>query len=322
MDRAVLDLAADVREGLSANPRRLPPRLFYDAEGSALFEEITRLPEYYLTRTEEALLERHAGEMIAAASQGERLTAVELGAGSARKTVHLLRALVQAQGGGVFVPVDVSPAALELARASVTAAVPGLSVEPLEGRYRIALEALRHRPGRKLVLFIGSSIGNFDPDEALELLRDFRAGLSEGDSLLLGTDLAKDPAILQRAYDDDAGVTARFNKNVLARINRELGGNFDLDAFRHVALWNLERSRIEMHLESTREQDVTIAALDLTVHFAQGERLHTENSYKFDPARVDALLTAAGFSPRQRWTDPPGWFALTLASPGVTTDDR
>lgn len=308
-----LDLAADVREGLTATPRRLPARLFYDAEGSALFEQITDLPEYYLTRAETALFEQHADEILAAAGSG--LTVVELGAGSARKTIILLRALVERQDRVTFVPVDVSPAALELAKASVQRALPEVDVAPLEGRYRVSLRALQSRPGPKLVLFIGSSIGNFDPSEAIALLRDVRAAFGPGDSLLLGTDLKKSPSVLVPAYDDAAGVTARFNLNVLARINRELGANFALGRFRHLAVWNEERSRMEMHLESTAAQRVEIPRLGLSLDFAAGERIHTENSYKFTVEAVDAMFAEAGFRRVQTWTDPDGLFGEHLAVP-------
>lgn len=312
MSRVVLDIAADVEEGLTASPRRLPARLFYDARGSELFEDITRLPEYYLTRTEQQILQAHGEDIITAAGDG--LTVVELGAGSATKTVHVLAPLIRRQGRAVFVPVDVSRAALDFASAQVTRAVPGVEVEPLEGRYRVALQVLKGRPGRKLVLFIGSSIGNFDPAESLELLKDIRAGMHPTDTLLLGTDLVKAPAIILPAYDDAQGVTAAFNKNVLTRINRELQGDFDPDAFRHVALWNAEQARIEMHLESVKDQQVQIAALQLRLDFAEGERIHTESSHKFTLPQVRTLLSESGFELRQTWTDPKQWFGLHLAA--------
>ncbi len=311
MRRAILDIASDVREGLSRPAKSLPPRLFYDAEGSALFEEITRLPEYYLTRAEQALFDRHAEEILARA--GEALTLVELGAGSGEKTRTLMRAVLRRQPRATYMPVDVSAAALQMASSGLQREFPSLAIIPLEGRYRVALPALRSHPGRKLVLFIGSSIGNFDPPDAIALLRDVRGALSPGDALLLGTDLRKDPAVLVPAYDDAQGVTARFNLNVLALINRELGANFLLDQFRHVACWNASASRMEMHLESLREQTVSIRALRMEVHFGAGERIHTENSYKFTQESVDRMLDEAAFEREETWSDPQGLFTEHLA---------
>jgi L-histidine N-alpha-methyltransferase len=309
MDRLQLNLAHDVLTGLSRLPRSLPPRLLYDAAGSALFEEITRLPEYYLTRAESEIFAEHAEEIMESAPP----TLVELGAGSARKTKLLLPPLLARHPRVTFIPVDVSPAALEHAAASVRSSFPSVQVEPLEGRYRIALQELSARPGNKMVMFIGSSIGNFDPPDALALLRDLRAGMNPGDRLLLGTDLRKSPEVLLAAYDDAAGVTARFNLNLLTRLNRELEANFDLRAFRHLALWNDEESRIEMHLESLRDQEVLIRRLELSLKIKRGERIHTENSYKFTEPQVEAMLEESGFTPVQRWNDSRHRFAESLA---------
>lgn len=309
--RVVLDLASDVREGLTASPRRLPSRLFYDARGSALFEEITRLPEYYLTRTELALFRAHAGEMMAAA--GEGLVVVELGAGSGMKTQVLLEALLARQARVTYLPVDVSRAALEMAKGSLERTFPrGLEVHPLEGRYRIALQGLAAHPGRKLVLWIGSSIGNFEPKDAVALLRDVREALTAHDALLLGTDLEKDPALLVPAYDDAQGITRAFNLNLLERINRELSGNFDVGAFHHVAVWNPEQHRMESYLESARAQTVRIDALGLEVPFERGERIHTEYSYKYTLASVDQILAQSGFRRERTWMDERQWFAEHL----------
>jgi L-histidine N-alpha-methyltransferase len=308
---ASLDVAADAKEGLLAHPKRLPPRLFYDAQGSALFEQITTLPEYYPTRTELGLFEAHGAQMLAQA--GRALTIVELGAGSGAKTRVLLRALLAQQPRATYVPVDVSRTALEQCARSLEGEFPALEVVPLEGRYRIALPQLSRMSGRKLVLFIGSSIGNFEPAEAVALLRDLREGLRPGDALLLGTDLVKPAEVLEPAYDDAQGVTARFNLNMLARLNRELGANFALERFRHVALWNAQASRIEMHLESTTEQSVHLSALGLDIRLSAGERIHTENAYKFSLGSVASLLDAAGYSLERTWTDPRGWFADHLA---------
>jgi len=307
----VSSIGTDVHEGLTATPKQLPPRLFYDAEGSALFEAITRLPEYYLTRSELEIFDRHAPEIMARAGDG--LTLVELGAGTAHKTRVLIRALLERQEKATFYPIDVSASALEVAAKSLSAEFPNLSLRLVVGRYRAGLESLRAVGGRKLVLFIGSSVGNYDPPEATALLSELGGALSPGDALLLGTDLAKDASLLVPAYDDAAGVTARFNKNVLARINRELGGHFNLDRFKHVALWNAQASRMEMHLESTRAQTVRIDALDLEVSFAARERIHTENSYKFTEAMVAKMLSDAGYAPEQSWFDSKRWFGVHLA---------
>jgi L-histidine N-alpha-methyltransferase len=244
----------DVRVGLSGSPKTLPAYLLYDAAGSALYERITSLPEYYLTRVERAILEANARDIVRRARGGSKapLTVVELGAGSATKTELLLRAAVDLQGACSYVPVDISEAALEGATRRLRGSMPGLTVRPLLGSHELALDAIRQLPRPVLATFIGSSIGNYDDGEGSELLGGLSRALDERSWLLLGTDLRKGPARLVAAYDDSAGVTASFNKNVLARINRELGGHFDLDRFQHAARWNEEASRIEMHLVSGR----------------------------------------------------------------------
>ena len=304
-------MAEEVLWGLGRMPKALPPKLLYDAEGSALFEQITALPEYYLSRLEAAILEQHADEMVARA--GESLTLVELGAGSAAKSRIVIRALLRRQKSSTFYPVDVSPAPLQAAAEALPAEFCGLRVEPVVADYCDRLGWLRRLPGRKLVLYIGSSIGNFDPVAATALLAAIRSALGRGDVLLVGTDLAKDPAMLVAAYDDAQGVTARFNRNVLARINRELGGHFDLASFRHVAAWNDRHSCMQMYLESQRAQLVPIDALDFAAFFAAGERIHTENSYKFTAAMVDSVIGNAGLSLEATWTDPRQWFAVHMA---------
>jgi dimethylhistidine N-methyltransferase len=307
-----VDVAEAARAGLLAEPKRLPPWLLYDARGSALFEEITGLPEYYLTRTERAILERHAPDIVQAA--GPPLEIVELGAGSAAKTGLLLDALLARQTRATYIPVDVSPAALREAAAR-HAGERRLTVRPLLARYPEELDRLDGpREGRRLVLFLGSNIGNYDPPAARALLAAVRGQLDDGDVLLVGADLRKAARLLVPAYDDARGVTAAFNKNVLARLNRELGADFDLERFRHVALWNAAASRMDLYLESLARQRVRVAALGVEVDFARGERLHTESSYKLPPARVRAVLEAAGFAPRAVWTDPRRWFGLFLAS--------
>jgi dimethylhistidine N-methyltransferase len=315
-----IELLEVVREGLSRSPRSLPPWLFYDEAGSLLFEEITRLPEYYLTRIERAIFASDAAEMIELAAGDGQLRLVELGAGSADKTRLLLAAATEFQGQVCYQPVDVSETALEAARQRLEREHPEVRVEPQVADYTRHLSLPACREGEKrLVLYIGSSIGNFLPEEALELLSQLRAALDPGDSLLLGVDLAPTPGrkteeALLAAYDDSAGVTASFNKNMLTRLNRELGADFDLEAFRHKIRWNAEQSRIEMHLESLCPQIIRIAALNLEIGFGEGETIHTENSYKYRTADVEALLAAAGFANPQRWRDEDGWFAVYLAT--------
>jgi dimethylhistidine N-methyltransferase len=302
--------AREVLHGLTSLPKKLPSRLFYDAAGSALFEQITELPEYYLTATEQAILERCAPEMIRAA--GGAGTIVELGAGSARKTMLVLRAALDLHRTVRFIPVDVSGFALKVAQHRVRSELPQVSVQPLVLDYTQNCSVLRELSGRKLVLFIGSSIGNFDPMAASALLRRLRSSLAPGDALLLGTDMCKPVDLLLRAYDDDAGVTAQFNLNILARLNREFDAEFELDQFAHRVLWSEQESRIEMHLESRDDQLVPIRAMDISVPFARGETIHTENSYKFTSAMIESIASNAGFRIEQHWSDERDWFRVTL----------
>ena len=312
-------VAEIVSEGLNRTPKQLPPWLCYDEAGSLLFEEITRLPEYYLTRIERGIFESHAAAMIAEAADGCRLRLLELGAGSADKTRLLLAAAVAHQKRVSYQPVDVSATALDAARERLERELPRVAVEPLTADYTRGLLLNPCRSGeRRLALFIGSSIGNFDPEDALMLLQGLRDALEPGDGLLLGVDLApaangKTESELTAAYDDSQGVTAQFNKNVLARLNRDLGAEFDLDAFRHQIRWNRDQSRIEMHLESLRAQTVYVAALEQAFDFTPGETIHTENSHKYRAGQAEELLRAAGFEPRRRWSDDAGWFAVHLA---------
>ncbi|MCI0349698.1 MAG: L-histidine N(alpha)-methyltransferase [Acidobacteriales bacterium] len=307
----VPEIALDVIEGLTSRPKSLPPKLFYDAEGSAIFEEITRLPEYYLTRTELGILQERAGEICRHCEPGVSL--VELGAGSGHKTRTIIASLLRRQLWLNYFPVDVSAAALQSAKAALEAEFEYLSVRPIVMDYSESMRFLRRIPRPRLVLYIGSSIGNLEPRQAAFLLRQLRAQLEPGDCFLLGTDLVKERAILLPAYDDADGVTAAFNKNVLARINRELGGHFDLALFKHVASWNESESRMEMYLESRAEQVVRIDALNLSVPFAKGERIHTENSYKYRVEDVRFMLTEAGFELAHTWYDERKWFAVHLA---------
>jgi dimethylhistidine N-methyltransferase len=306
-------LARAVRTGLGSRPKTLPPWLFYDEAGSELFEQITELPEYYLTRTERAIFERYASEMVATAVSGARLRFTELGAGSAEKTRVLMKAALKQQKGLVFEAVDVSATALLVAQARIEREIPGVKVHLLEMDYTNGFELDDCDPGeQRLVLYIGSSIGNFEPEEAARILCKVRKQLVAGDCLLLGVDLVKNESTLLAAYDDAAGVTAAFNKNMLVRMNRELGADFDLAAFEHRAIWNEHLSRMEMHLESSTDQRVRFASLDWEVEFEAGETTHTENSYKYRPGAAETMLAAAGFACAGTWTDERGWFEVCL----------
>ncbi|MFE5036145.1 L-histidine N(alpha)-methyltransferase [Streptomyces sp. NPDC056683] len=299
-------LRADVLTGLTATPKTLPPKWFYDARGSELFEQITELPEYYPTRAEREILIARSGEI--AAASGAR-TLVELGSGSSEKTRLLIDALT---GLEVYVPVDVSESALTQAGEALVAERPGLSVHALIADFTGRLE-LPETPGPRLLVFLGGTIGNLLPAERAEFLASVRRRLAPGDALLLGTDLVKDEGVLVRAYDDAAGVTAEFNKNVLAVVDRELGADFDPEAFDHVALWDADNEWIEMRLRSRVAQTVKVPALDLAVDFAAGEELRTEVSAKFRQAGVTAELAGAGLELTHWWTDAQGRFALSLS---------
>lgn len=299
-------LRSDVLRGLTRTPRTLPPKWFYDAHGSDLFEQITELPEYYPTRAEREILLARAPEI--AAATGAR-TLVELGSGSSDKTRHLLDAMPDLH---TYVPVDVSESALRQAGEALIAERSGLHVHALIADFTAAL-TLPDTPVPRLVAFLGGTVGNLLPAERAGFLDSVRALMSPGDALLLGTDLVKDASVLVAAYDDAAGVTAEFNKNVLTVVNRELGADFDLDAFGHVALWDAENEWIEMRLRSRRAQTVKIPAVDLAVDFAAGEDLRTEVSAKFREDGVRSELAAAGLKLTHWWTDREARFALSLS---------
>jgi L-histidine N-alpha-methyltransferase len=304
-------LRADALAGLTATPKALSPKWFYDERGSELFEKITLLPEYYPTRAERAILRAASGEIAAATGAA---TLVELGSGSSEKTHLLLDALRDAGTLRSYVPLDVSESALISAANRVLASYPGLSVTAVVSDFEEHL-GLPAADGARLVAFLGSTIGNLLPAERVAFLARLRSGLSEGDALLLGTDLVKSPAVLVAAYDDPAGVTAAFNKNVLAVLNAELGADFDRDAFDHVAIWDAGAEWIEMRLRSILDQRVTLPAIGLAVDFAEGEEMRTEVSAKFRRGGVEAELTAAGFVMRSWWTDDDGQFGLSLSVP-------
>lgn len=332
-DGAATTFAEDVRRGLTSTPKQLFPKYFYDELGSLLFEAICKLPEYYLTRAEDEILSRHADEIVKLACDGsdgfvfhdeayrdalnsEPVTLVEFGSGSSTKTRRVIEALLGRQKSLLYVPADISRTALEASAHALLDEYPRLRVEAYAGDYDAALARLGEgrgaRRGRTLALFLGSNVGNFEAAEAREFLRRVRGVLSAGDALLVGADLKKDAKILEAAYDDPLGVTAAFNLNVLARINRELDADFDLKSFRHVARYEESAGRVEMYVESARVQTVRVGALDLEVSFDAGERVHTENSHKYDAAELSALARGAGFVVARAWRDAAGLFSSNL----------
>lgn len=308
-DAAGTALRDDVRHGLTQQPKSLPPKWFYDDVGSELFDRITRLPEYYPTRAEAEILRAHSAE-VAALSGADTL--VELGSGTSEKTRMLLGALRDAGALRRLVPFDVDAGVLETAGEAIARDYPGVLVQAVCGDFE---HHLKHIPdgGRRLFVFLGSTIGNLTSGPRAEFLADLAAVMHDGDGLLLGTDLVKDTGRLVRAYDDAAGVTAAFNRNVLAVVNRELDADFDLEAFAHVARWNAAEQRIEMWLRSCRAQRIAVRALGLDVEFTDGEEMLTEVSCKFRPEQVADELAAAGLRRQRWWTDAAGDFGLSLA---------
>jgi len=308
-DSASRALRRDVLDGLSSSPKSLPPKWFYDSVGSDLFDQITRLPEYYPTRAEAEILRARSAE-IASVTGADTL--VELGSGTSEKTRLLLSALNDASTLRRFVPFDVDANVLSAAGTAIQREYPNIEIAAVCGDFEEHLSEIPEG-GRRLFVFLGSTIGNLTAEPRAEFLAALAGVMRPGDSLLLGTDLVKDTGRLVAAYDDAAGVTARFNRNVLAVINRELDADFDVDAYRHVARWNGEDERMEMYLRAERAQRVCIAALDLTVDFAAGEEILTEVSCKFRPDAVAAELAAAGLNRTRWWTDDAGDFGLSLA---------
>ena len=306
-------LADDVLDGLTRPLKELPPKHFYDARGSELFDAICELPEYYQTRTERVILEAHADDIVARTGAVEL---VELGSGSATKTRVLLDAMAAAGGLERYVPVDVSATTVHAVAELFAEEYAGLSVVGLVADFERHLEHLPDPVGPRLVAFLGGTIGNFPPGSRRRFLRSLRDAMGSDGHLLLGTDLVKDPHALEAAYNDSAGVTAQFNLNVLHVVNRELGADFDVDGFEHVAFFDREREWIEMRLRATSPQDVRIEALDLDIHFANREEMRTEISAKFTPVRIRADLAAAGLALVEIYTDPDELFAVTLARPG------
>lgn len=317
--RQTQTFAEDVLEGLRATPKRLPPKYLYDELGSVLFDAICLVPEYYPTRAEEEILNSYSTEIVGAAGAGNKeIKLLELGSGSASKTRRIIEALLSTQRELTFMPVDISLTALERSAQVLLQSYEQLKIKAFAGDYFTVLEHLQKRgvesltneSERTLVLFLGSNIGNFDEHEAAAFLHSLRASLRAGDMVLLGADLRKEPEILEAAYDDALGVTAAFNLNLLQRINRELGGDFNLKKFRHVALYNQPRARVEMHIESLARHEVNVCESKIT--FEQRERLHTESSYKYDTATLAEMAHRAHFRCVQTWFDSEQRFSSNL----------
>jgi L-histidine Nalpha-methyltransferase len=304
-------LEADARAGLTTTPKDLPPKYFYDQRGSQLFDEITRLPEYYPTRAERSILATHA-DAIATLTEADTL--VELGSGTSEKTRLLLDALARAGRLRRFVPFDVSETTLRDTSDAIAAEYPGADVHAVVGDFEHHLDQLPGG-GRRVIAFLGGTIGNLAPPTRARFLAAVAAGLGRGDSFLLGTDLVKDPGRLVAAYDDAAGVTGAFNRNLLHVLNRELGADFAPEAFEHVAIWDADEEWIEMRLRSSSDQTVKIPQLDLAVEFGAGEEVRTEISAKFRREGIARELDAAGLALREWWTDPAGDFSLSLSQP-------
>jgi L-histidine N-alpha-methyltransferase len=308
--------ARDVRAGLTSQPKRLSCCYFYDDEGSQLFEDICGLPEYYLPRAEREILETHAAEL--AARFPDDTTLVELGSGNAAKTRLLLAAFLARRQSLRYVPIDICRTVLEESSLQLLRDFPALEVLAIAGEYH---EGLRHLqsavPRRRLILWLGSNVGNFDRPKAAAFLARVRATMTPEDRLLVGIDLRKDRAVLERAYDDSRGITAQFNLNLLTRINRELAGHFDLALFRHRAVYDQDVGRIEMYLDSLPQQKVLIEKLDMKVSFTAGEAIHTENSYKYSTAEIDALARQAGLRLECQWLDTKRRFSENLLAPAA-----
>lgn len=303
------ELAADVRRGMGSRPRFIPSKYFYDATGSELFDQITRLPEYYLTRTETSILSEAAAGIM---QQVEPDELIELGAGSAEKTRMLLDAMLEHTAGRHYVPIDISLPALEEAVRSLCAAYPDLAIDGLVGDFDSDLHKVSRR-GRRLVSFLGSTVGNLVRPERIVLYREIARMLESRDRFLLGVDLIKDPETMIAAYDDDAGLTAAFTRNILTVVNRELGSDFPVEDFMHRPVWNPVESRMEAWLEALRPVSVTIPGIEATVDFSAGERIHTEVSCKFTKTMVVEELSQAGMVIEDWYTDSRSWYALVLA---------
>lgn len=308
------DLAREIEEGMRSTPKRIPCRFFYDETGSKLFEEICAQPEYYLTRAEDEILLRRAEEIAKRAPEGCDL--VELGSGDAHKTRRLLSALLENRPSLRYVPIDISRSALEGSAQNLLEVHPELEIHGIAAEYERGLTLLHEASsGPKLVLWLGSNVGNLERADAASFLRELGLRHAAGDRLLIGIDLRKDRGVLERAYDDARGVTARFNRNLLVRLNSELAAEFDPERFRHVAFYNEEAGRIEMHLEGETDQVVPIRRLSLDLSLRRGERIHTESSYKYSQAEIEALAAGAGMCVESSWLDSGRLFSLNLFAP-------
>ena len=305
------EFARDTARGLGGSPKRLDCRYFYDHAGSLLFEEISRLPEYYQTRTEKKILEQHVGEIVG--SLPEDVVLVELGSGSSSKTRIIIEALLEKNGRASYTPIDISRSMLEETAEDLRRRYDGLDIVSVAAEYREGLRRLgKIDKSPKMVMWLGSSIGNFERDEAVRFLKGIVKGMTPRDRMLVGFDMVKDIGYLEAAYNDSSGVTAEFNLNLLARINRELGGGFDLSAFEHIAEYNHVKDRIEMYLVSKLEQDVRVEALERSFHFDEGERIHTENSHKYAAETIMKIAYESGLHVIRQWYDTERWFNLTL----------
>jgi len=306
--------ARDVKTGLTQTPKRLSPRFFYDKKGSQLFEAICELPEYYLTRAEFEILRTHAREIAAQCPQ--KVSLIELGSGSAAKTRLLIEALIARHGALRYVPIDISRPMLEKSAEELVTDYAGLEIHTIAGEYQEGIRHLNEETAEvNLILFLGSNIGNLEPDEATAFLKSIRQAMRAQDRLLVGIDLRKDRHTLERAYDDEAGVTALFNLNILKRINQELGGEFDLTTFAHRACFNDAHGRVELHLVSLRKQTVWIADVDLAAVFDRNETIHTENSYKYTLPQIHALAEKASLTVDRQWFDRRRRFTLNRFAP-------
>jgi len=302
--------ARDVRIGLGNSPKSLPCLYFYDSVGSSLFECICKQPEYYCTRAETEILQKHASDIAAIFSGASQI--VELGSGSSVKTRILLEAFIDSKTPTTYRPIDISPRILADSTAGLKQAYPELDVHPISARYEDGLSLLDSTDKNILLIWLGSSIGNFEPESAKKFIARLSHQLSTGDRLLLGIDLVKNPAILEAAYNDRAGITAAFNLNILTRINRELGGSFHIERFKHRAIYNSALGRIEMYLISCCDQKVRINELDLNVSFSKEESIHTENSYKYNIGEIEELGKSAGLRLLDQWFDSGRQFSLNL----------
>jgi dimethylhistidine N-methyltransferase len=298
-------------QGLSATPKVLHPKYFYDKRGSQLFEAIANLEEYYPTRTEDAILKRYAGDIAERCRPGTKI--IELGSGSSVKTRRIIRAFTEKFGKLHYIPIDISLSMLVHSAKALLRKYKALRITAFASEYVTALDYLAEKVSNKLIVFLGSSIGNFDEVERVDFLRRIRQDMSEGDFLLVGMDLMKERTVLEAAYDDREGVTAEFNKNILQRINKELSGHFDLKRFRHRAFLNEDEQRVEMHLQSLGSQKV--AVLDRHFLFRKGETIHTENSYKFTVPQIQEIARSCGFCVLAAWYDPKRWFSVNLFAP-------